>query len=69
MSEDKDAWAQHREDALKALIRATIQDAGDLPPDAIPHRVKEAIREYAVGDLDVDAYVRALIAETRKSSR
>ncbi|MEL7486688.1 MAG: hypothetical protein AAGJ87_05660 [Pseudomonadota bacterium] len=65
MSDEKTAWSPDREQALRALIKATIREAGDLPPDAIPHRVREAIKDYATGDLDVDAYVKALLAETR----
>jgi len=54
-----------REEALKALIRQTVAEAGKMAPDEIPHWVKERIRGQAAGDLDVEAYVRDLLKKRR----
>jgi hypothetical protein len=58
-----------REAALKALIRDTIAKAGNLPPEAIPHRVKTRLRNQAVGDADIDKLIEEALAEQRKSAR
>ncbi|MFN3959736.1 MAG: hypothetical protein ACK4NP_07475 [Parvularculaceae bacterium] len=58
-----------REAALKALIRDTIAKAGDLPPEAIPHRVKMRLRNQAVGDADIDKLIEEALAEQRKAGR
>ena len=69
MADQKSDWKPDVEEALKALIRATVAAAGPLDPADIPSRVKERIKGQAVGDLDVEAYIRETIAEIRKNSR
>jgi len=54
------------EETLKALIRKTIEAAGPIAPDALPSRIKERLKGLVTGDLDVDAYVREVMAETRR---
>ncbi|MCB2097974.1 MAG: hypothetical protein KDE05_10100 [Parvularculaceae bacterium] len=54
-----------KEEALKKLIRQTVDNAGAIAPDDIPHKVKERIRGQATGDLDVDAYI-AKVLQDRK---
>jgi|GEM_PF-1311635 len=66
MSADKTEWSPDTDEALKALIRATVMDAGPIAPDAIPHKVKQAIRGQATGDLDVDAFIKQVMKEVRK---
>ena len=66
MSADKKEWSPDTEEALKALIRATVMNAGPIEPDTIPHKVKEAIRGQATGDLDVDVYIKKVIKEARE---
>ena len=64
---DKKPWKpEGEEETLKALIRATIESAGPIAPDAIPSKVKERIKGRATGDLDVDAYIKQVLAETKK---
>jgi hypothetical protein len=57
---------KEREKALKALIDETVAAAGGLAPDEIPHKVKERLKGYATGDLDVDAYIRQAIRDRRR---
>ena len=67
MADKKSDWKPDDEEALKALIRDTIKAAGPLPPDAFPSRVKERLKGRATGDLDVEAYIKEILAETKKS--
>ena len=55
-----------KEEALKKLIRETVESAGAIAPDEIPYKVKERIRGQVTGELDVDAYIRDLL-KARKS--
>ena len=66
MADKNSEWKPDDEEALKALIRATVIAAGPIAPDAIPHQVKERLKGRATGKLDIDAYIRQVIAETRK---
>lgn len=68
MVDQKSDWKPDTDEALKALIRATIATAGPLDPAVIPSRVKERIKGMAVGDLDVDAFINDVIDEARKST-
>jgi len=61
----KPTWKPDNE-ALKALIRKTIDAAGPIAPDALPSKIKERLKGQATGDLDVDAYIKEVMAETRK---
>lgn len=63
MSADKKQWSPDQGEALKALIKKTIESAGPLAPDAIPHQVKAVIRGQATGDLDVDAYIKEVMRQ------
>jgi hypothetical protein len=62
----KPAWSPDKEAALKMLIRQTIDAAGASDPAALPHRVKERLKGQATGDLDIDAYVKQVLAERKK---
>jgi len=63
---DNNDWKPDDEDALKALIRATVMAAGPIPPDAIPSKVKQRLKGRATGDLDIDAYIKEILAETKR---
>lgn len=64
---DKKEWQpEFSEDALKSLIRATVMNAGDVSPDELPFRIKERLKGQTTGDLDIDAYIREILAETKK---
>ncbi len=65
MADKKTEWKPD-EDALKALIRATVMAAGPIDPSVIPHKVKERLKGQATGTLDVDAYIKEVLAETKK---
>ncbi|MCB2112776.1 MAG: hypothetical protein R3C42_04525 [Parvularculaceae bacterium] len=59
--------ARAKEEALKALIRETVESAGGIAPGDIPHKVKERIKGHATGDLDVDAYIREAMKSRKRS--
>jgi hypothetical protein len=63
---NKTAWSPDKEAALKALIRQTIDAAGASDPASLPHRVKERLKGQATGDLDVEAYVKQVLAERKR---
>jgi hypothetical protein len=62
MADDRKA----REAALKKLIRDTVDAAGGLKPDEIPHKVKARLKGQAIGDLDVEGYLRDALNERKK---
>ncbi|MEO1252093.1 MAG: hypothetical protein AAFW81_07100 [Pseudomonadota bacterium] len=67
MNQEKKDWKPDLdEDALKALIRATIMNAGPIDPSLLPSKVRERIKGRATGDLDVEAYIRQVLRETKK---
>lgn len=66
MNDKPSDWKPDDEEALKALIRKTIQSAGTLDPAAIPSKVKERLRGQAAGDLDVEAYIAEALEQTKK---
>ncbi len=65
MTDKKSTWKPDDEEALKALIRETLLAAGPLDPNTLPHKVKERLRGHATGELDVDAYIKEVLAETK----
>lgn len=66
MSSGKPTWKPDDEEALKALIRATLKNAGPIDPAAIPSKVREQIKGRVTGDIDIDAYVKQVLRETKK---
>jgi hypothetical protein len=58
-----------REAALMRLIRETVASAGAIAPDELPHLVKERIKGQAVGDLDVDAYIKEAIRARKRLNK
>ncbi len=67
MADKKSDWKPDLdEDAVKELIRQTIASAGSIDPAELPTKVRERIRGRAVGDLDVDAYIKQVLRETKK---
>ena len=66
---DKEKWQPElSEDALKALIRATVMNAGSANPDELPFKIKERLKGQATGNLDVESCIREILAETKKKS-
>lgn len=63
---DKPAWKPDEEEALKALIRETVKHAGDVDPSTLPSTIRERIKGRVRGEIDVDEYVRRVLAETKK---
>ena len=67
MTDKKPGWKPDLdEDAVKELIRQTIASAGSVDPAALPSKIRERIKGRAVGDLDVDAYIKQVLGETKK---
>lgn len=54
-----------KEEALRKLIRDTVNEAAVVAPGDIPHKVKERLKGQATGELDIDAVIREAI-EARK---
>jgi len=69
MTDKKSTWKPEDEEALKALIRETIKAAGPAAPGALPSKIKARIKGRATGDLDVDAYIREVLAETKHAAK
>ncbi len=63
MADKKPTWKPDDEEGLKALIRATIKSAGSTDPALLPARVREQIKGRIKGDIDIDAYVKRVLAE------
>ncbi|MAW81054.1 MAG: hypothetical protein CMI63_12520 [Parvularcula sp.] len=59
-------WKPEDEESLKELIRATIKSAGSTDPAQLPSKVRERIKGRVSGDVDIDAYVKKVLAEERK---
>ena len=55
-----------KEEALKALIRQTIDQSIDLAPEDIPHRVRQLVAGQAIGDLDIEAIISAALKARRR---
>ncbi len=67
---DKSDWKpDFDEDDLKALIRTTVINAGPIDPKELPFKVRERIKGRATGDLDIDAYIKQILRETRASEK
>ncbi len=65
MTDKKPDWAPDDEETLKLLIRETILAADVRDPSALPHKIKERLRGRVTGDLDVDAYIKEVLAEKK----
>jgi hypothetical protein len=63
---EKKTWKPDDEEALKALIRDTVKHAGSIDPATLPSKIREQIRGRVTGDIDIEAYVKQVLAEQRK---
>jgi hypothetical protein len=63
MADKKQTWKPEDEESIKALIRATIKNAGSSDPALLPSKVREQIKGRITGDIDIDAYVKRVLAE------
>ena len=66
MSDGKSRWTPEDEETIKDLIRATIKNAGADDPALLPSKVREQIKSRIKDDVDVDAYVKRVLAEQQK---
>lgn len=63
MADKKLNWKPEDEDSIEELIRATIKNAGLTDPALLPSKVREQIKGRLKGDIDIDAYVKRVLAE------
>lgn len=63
---EKKTWKPDDEEALKALIRDTVKHAGSIDPATLPSKIRERIKGRVTGDIDIEAYVKQVLAEQRK---
>ncbi len=66
MADDK-KWKPDDEEALKALIRETLKHAGPIDPSTLPSKIRERIKGRVTGDVDIEAYVKQVLKEQRRS--
>ncbi len=59
-------WKPDDEESLKDLIRATIKSAGAIDPAQLPSKIREQVKGRVSGDIDIDAYVKKVLAEERR---
>ena len=60
-------WKPDKDEALKALIRKTINAAGPLDPAALPHHVRSRLKDQVKGDVDLDRLIDEALKD--RSSR
>ncbi|MEZ5920800.1 MAG: hypothetical protein R3C60_05555 [Parvularculaceae bacterium] len=56
---------KEKSEALDKLISDTIDCAGEIDPDKLPHRVKDRARRQAKGEVDAESYAK----ETAKKKK
>lgn len=61
-------WKPDKDEALKALIRETINSAGPLDAAALPHHVKARLKDQVKGDVDLDRLIDEAL-KARKRNR
>ena len=66
MIDKEPKWKPDDEESLKDLIRATIKSAGSSDPAQLPSKIREQIKGRVSGDVDIDAYVKKVLAEEKK---
>lgn len=62
-------WTPNRDEAIKALIRDTISASGSVPPDQLPHHIRQRLKGQIEGVTDMDAVIAEIIAEEARKSR
>ncbi|WP_425407841.1 hypothetical protein [Hyphococcus sp.] len=63
---DEKKWTPQDADAIRALIRATVMNAGPIDPSIVPSKVRERIEGRVTGDVDIDAYIQQVLEEQNK---
>lgn len=56
-------WKPDTREALKTLIRQTIDAAGPIDASVLPHRLKDRLKDQTSDDIDLDAVIREVIGE------
>lgn len=59
-------WKPDEEEALKALIRAAIEAAGEQDHAVLPSKIRERIKGRLTGAMDLDAYIADVLREQKK---
>jgi len=59
----KSSWKPDTDEALKVLIRQTIDAAGPMEAGTLPHRLKERLKSQIDGTVDLDAMIKEVLKE------
>ena len=54
-------------EAIRNIIRATVSAAGEPDPATLPHLVRQRLGDHALGEKEVNEYVREVMEEMRKA--
>lgn len=54
-------------EAIRNIIRATVSAAGEPDPATLPHLIRQRLGDHALGEKEVEAYVKEVMAEMRKA--
>ncbi len=65
---EKSAWTPDRDAAIRELIRQTIDSAGEIPPDQLPHHIRTRLAGQIEGKPDIEGYISQILKEERKKS-
>jgi len=65
---EKPGWTPDRDAAIRALIRQTIDSAGAMPPDQLPHHIRTRLAGQIDGRPDIEGYIAQILKEERKKS-
>jgi hypothetical protein len=60
------AWKPEKKEAIKALIRDTINAAGPTSPDALPHKIRDKVKAQIEGEIDLDVLIAEVLRDMRR---
>ena len=66
MTDSKDTPTDPAE-AIRNIIRATVSAAGEPDPETLPHLVRGRLQDHALGEKEIEAYVKEVMEEMRKA--
>ena len=54
-------------EVMNTVIRSTVSAAGEPDPDTVPHLIRQRLKDQAMGEGDIDAYVAEVMAKMRRA--
>lgn len=60
-------WQPDMEETIRYIIRATVSASGAVDPEELPHLVRSRMQGQVSGDVDVDDYVKSVLAKMKKA--